>query len=268
MSTSQWQATPTDFLCPFDAQSLQQQWEQLHAPDLMPWPGDMDWLEAEQQQELIAGWTSYHQGNFAKAWHAGQQLGPAGAALMAKAAAAYTDYVCDDEQQAIDVLKETFEQASEHAKAWDDDPNVLFAAALSGGRYSQKISIAKALAMGLGGQIKGLLDAALELAEEHAEAHTASGLYHAEIINKIGATIGRLTYGASAKQALAHFDRSMDLAGDVPITAIEYANGLLLLQGDKGVSHAQKLYAHAANCEALDSVQHFDRAWAAAQLEE
>lgn len=268
MPTPDWQATPTDFLCAFDTSVLKEKWEQLHAPDLMPWPEDMDWLESGQQQTLINGWIAYHQGNFANAWHTGQKLGPAGAALMAKAAAAYTDYVCDDESQAIDILKTTFDQASEHAQEWDDDPNALFAAALSGGRYSQKISIAKALAMGLGGQIKALLDQALALAEDHAEAHTASGLYHAEIINKIGATIGRLTYGASAKQALAHFDRSMELAGDVPITAIEYANGLLLLHGDKGAAQARELYAHAADCEALDSVQSFDKAWATAQLSE
>ncbi len=268
MNTTQWQPTPTDFLCAFDEQELHQQWDQLHAPDLMPWPEHMDWLEPAQQQALISGWMNYHQGHFADAWLTGQALGPAGAALMAKAAAAYTDYVCEDDEAAIAILKDTFEQTSDHAKAWDDDPNALFAAALAGGRYSQRISVAKALTMGLGGQIKALLDAALALAEDHAEAHTASGLYHAEIINKIGATIGRLTYGASTGQALEHFERSMELAADVPITAIEYGNGLILLQGDKGASRARELYAHAANCEALDCIQHFDKAWAASQLEE
>ncbi len=268
MATTHWQQTPTDFLRAFDAEKLHKNWDALHGADLMPWPGDMDWLETPQQEALIDGWTAYHQGNFAKAWESGETLGPAGAALMAKSAAAYTDYICDDEAEAIGILKDTFEQVKEHASNWDDDPNALFAAALAGGRYSQKISIAKALAQGLGGQIKGFLDAALELAEEHAEAHTASGLYHAEIISKIGATIGRITYGASAKKALAHFERSMELAGDVPITAIEYANGLILLKGDSAWDEAQKLYAHAANCQALDSIQSLDQAWAAAQLEE
>ncbi len=266
MQNEHWQATPDDFLCAFDEQKLKENWERLHISDLMPWPGDMDWLQPEEQGQLISGWTAYHQGLFSVAWETGQRLGPAGAALMAKSAAAYTDYVCEDDEEAVMVLKGTFERCEVHARDWNDDPNALFSAALSGGRYSQKISVAKALSMGLGGQIKNFLDKALDLAEDHAEAHTACGLYHAEIIDKIGSTIGRITYGVSEKQAMAHFERSMELAADVPITAIEYANGLLLLKGKKEAARARALYAHAAECEALDCVQQLDKAWAVTQL--
>ena len=54
-------------------------------------------------------------------------------------------------------------------------------------------------------------------------------LYHAEIIDKIGAMIGGLTYGAKKSIALEHFDTSMQLAAEVPITAIENAISSLAL---------------------------------------
>ena len=78
------------------------------------------------------------------------------------------------------------------------EPNSHYRHAFALGRYSQGLSIAKALKQGIAGKVRASLDTALELAPKHAEAHTALALYHAEIIGKIGAMIGGLTYGAKA----------------------------------------------------------------------
>jgi hypothetical protein len=64
----------------------------------------------------------------------------------------------------------------------------------------------------------------MELAPKHAEAHTALALYHAEIIGKIGAMIGGLTYGAKASEAESHIKTALKLTPDSPIAHVEHAN--------------------------------------------
>ena len=54
------------------------------------------------------------------------------------------------------------------------------------GRYSQGISVAKALAEGHGSKIKESLEKALQVEPKHAEANIALGAFHANVVNKMG----------------------------------------------------------------------------------
>ena len=114
------------------------------------------------------------------------------------------------------------------------------------GRYSQGISIAKALKQGIAGKVRISLEAALERAPKHAEAHTALALYHAEIIGKIGAMIGGLTYGAKAADAEKHIATALKLTPASPIAHIEHGNVLMLLHGDRKEDEAAAAYEKAA----------------------
>ena len=130
--------------------------------------------------------------------------------------------------------------------------------ALALGRYSQRISIIKALANGIATRVRSHLDITLKLAPEHAEAHIALGLYHAEIVAKIGALLAGLTYQASGEAALEQFRRAIKLTPRSPIANIEYANGLLLLDAQKHREQAQELYARAAATEPADAMEQLD----------
>jgi Tfp pilus assembly protein PilF len=129
------------------------------------------------------------------------------------------------------------------------------------------LSIAKALKQGIAGKVRTSLDAALELAPKHAEAHTALALYHAEIIGKIGAMIGGLTYGAKAAEAESHIKTALKLTPDSPIAHIEHGNVLMLLHGDKGEDAAAAAYEKAAGLKPADAMEALDAAYARAQLE-
>ena len=72
------------------------------------------------------------------------------------------------------------------------------------------------------------------------------GAYHAEIIDKVGALVGGLTYGAKKEKGEEHFQKALKLAPASPIARIEYANGLVMMHGKKMVEEAGKLYAKAA----------------------
>lgn len=260
MKISNWQALPDDFKFDYTLQQLQDVWEQLHEGDRMPLPTDSD--------ELADAWLDFHNGDFQSSAQKGLGLGAQGACVLTKSITAYCDYLCEDEDEALELLSGAMEICESATEALPDCANTHFSYALLMGRYSQRISVAKALAQGLGGKIKDHLDKALEIEPNHAEAHTASGIYHAEIIDKIGSMLGGMTYGAKKPLALDHFADSLQLAPNSPITYIEYSNGLHLLEGSKADDKVSELLTQATECEALDALQNCDISFANDQFEE
>ena len=49
---------------------------------------------------------------------------------------------------------------------------------------------------------------------------------------------------------------------------IEYANGLVMLEGEKRMKEATRLYEEAAACEPLDATERLDVEMAKAELED
>jgi tetratricopeptide (TPR) repeat protein len=135
------------------------------------------------------------------------------------------------------------------------------------GRYSQGISVAKALAQGLGGKVKSALETTIKLAPKHADAHIALGAFHAEVIDKVGKLLGK-TQGADAATGLKMFKEALKLNPASAIAMVEYANGLVMLEGDKKMAEAEKLYEDAAACTPADAMERLDVEMAKAELEE
>lgn len=253
MKFSNWQDTEDTFIKSLSADDLNSIWTDLHAADL-----------AEQPEgDLLTTWLLFHNGQFEDAANAGLELGSAGTPVMIRSVVAYTDYICEDEDLCAELLEQAYLMGESHC---DDNDECLFATALAMGRYSQSISITKALSKGLGGKVKKLLSKTLENKPNHAEAHLAMAMYHAEIIDKVGATLGGLTYGAKAKTAYKHIDNALALVPNA-INLIEAGNAILLLEGDKGMDDATEYYQQAANVKPLDALQSMDVDFAVSHLE-
>ena len=135
------------------------------------------------------------------------------------------------------------------------------------GRYSQGISVVKALSQGLGSKVKGALEVAIKLQPKHADAHIALGTFHAEVIDKVGKLLGK-TQGADVATGLKMFQQALKLNPASAIARIEYANGMVMLEGDKKMKEAEKLYAEAAECDPLDAMERLDVEMAKAELED
>ena len=126
----------------------------------------------------------------------------------------------------------------------------------------------KALAQGLGGKVKAALEQAIALEPKHADAHIGLGTFHAEVIDKVGSLIGGMTYGAKKDTGLKLFQAAIKLNPASAIAKIEYANGLVMLDGDKKMKEATQLYEQAAACEPLDAMERLDVEMAKAELED
>jgi len=254
-----WNEFPhTDKDYDYNGSALHNSWDDLHLGDKEPYPDD---------EALQEAWRCFHRGDFQQAVETADELGLAGHAVANKATGIYATYLEDNQKRQIACFKSAIERAEEAVEAFPEDPNSHYFHAFNLGRYSQSISILKALKQGVGGKILKSLQRALELQPEHAEAHTAMGLYHAEIIDKVGKLIGGMTYGASEAKALEHFARSLDLTPRAPIANIEYGNGLYLLFGDKRIDEVSDLYVKASETEALDGMERLDIESALAELE-
>ena len=239
--------------------ALKKNWERLHRGDREPFPDD------EQVQEA---WRLYHQGDFQPACELGLSLGLPGYAVANKAATIYATYLEDNEKKKLALFEESVARGEAQMAKMPKYPNAYYFYALALGRYSQGISVAKALTQGLGTKVRDALTQALKLNPDHADAHIALGAFHAEVINKVGAMVGGLTYGAKKDAAIDHYEKALKLNPDSAIARIEYANGLVMLFGEAKMKQAEKLYHEAAACKPADAMEHLDVEAAKAELEE
>lgn len=274
---------------PHDAKSydyagdkLKKAWPALHAGDTEPFPDDkraaalmkaagkaapkgMD--AAALSEALQEAWRAFHRGDFQQAYESGEALGPVGASVACKALGIHATYLVDDEGEQLKRYEQVGKLAEAAIAALPGEANSHYRFAFGMGRYSQHISIAKALKMGLATKVRKALETTLELAPKHAEAHTALGLYHAEIISKIGALVGGMTYGAKASEADKHLAAALKLTPDSPIAHLEYGNLLLLLHGEKREDDVANAYEKAGKLKPRDAMEKLDAEHAKAQLE-
>jgi len=254
-----WHAFPyssTDY--DYSGPGLKASWADLHRGDREPFPADTELQEA---------WRCFHRGDFQRAVEIADSVGLAGHAVANKTTGIYATYLEENPARKIDCFNSAIDRAEQAIDEFPDDANSHYFHAFNLGRYSQSISIVKALKQGVGGKIMKSLERAIKLEPLHAEAHTAMALYHAEIIDKVGKLIGGMTYGAKEAKAIEHFRTALEITPSAPIANIEYANGLYLLYGDSQLDEVTELYVQASEMTALDAMERLDIESALAELE-
>jgi tetratricopeptide (TPR) repeat protein len=256
---AKWTAFPHLGDYPFDAASVRRDWERLHAGDAEPLPRD---------EAVLVAWALFHSGEFQQAAEAGLQAGGDGITVANKATCIYANYLEKKEKTKLDLLLEVAQRAEAQAAADAKNANAWYWQAYALGRYSQGISVARALAQGLGGKVKESLERTIKLQPKHADAYVALAAFHAEVIDKVGTLIGGMTHGANKDTGLRLFQDALKLHPGSAIGMIEYANGLVMLEGDKKMKEATKLYEQAAKSKPMDAKERLDVEMAKAELED
>ena len=243
----------------YTAATLKKSWDRLHKGDVEPFP---------KSEAVVDAWIAYHAGEFQKATELGLKAGAEGTSVANKAQAIYANYLEEGDKRKLDLLEEVAARAEALQAKEPKNANAYYWQAYALGRYAQGISVVKALSQGIGGKVKAALETTIKLAPKHGDAHIALGSYHAEVIDKVGAMIGGLTYGAKKDVAIKNFQAALKLMPDSAIARIEYANGLVMLEGKKALKQAEQLYGEAAACEPLDAMERLDVELAKAELED
>jgi tetratricopeptide (TPR) repeat protein len=242
----------------YDAAALKKSWARLHKGDGEPLPKDAAVLEA---------WRHFHAGEFQQAVESGLAAGGAGVNAAVKAQVVYATYLEKSDKAKLELMEEAANLADERRQAAPKDANAHYLYAFALGRYSQGISVAKALAQGYGSKIKEALLTSLKLDGKHADTHTAYGAYQAEVIAKVGGIVAGMTYGAKKDSALEHYEKAIKLFPESAITRIEYGNGLIHLFGKAKIAEATKLYEQAAALKPMDAMERLDVELAKSELE-
>ena len=255
----EWTAFPHAGEYAFDAASLKKNWARLHQGDCEPLPKNAAVLQA---------WVLFHNGEFEKAAEAGLKAGGDGITVANKASCIYANYLESKEKTRLELFMQAAQRAEAQQAADPKNANAWYWLAYALGRYSQGISVAKALAQGLGGKVKTALEQTIRLSPQHADAHIALAAFHAEVIDKVGSLIGSMTYGAKKDTGLALFREALKLNPGSAIAMTEYANGMVRLEGDKRMKEATRLYEQAAASEPLDAMERLDVAMAKVELQD
>jgi tetratricopeptide (TPR) repeat protein len=285
MAKSNWKAFPyADKSFDYAGEKLAKAWPKLHAGDQETFPDEKHvarLLKGNPQLAKNAGakdaakialalqdaWRAFHRGDFHEAYEGGLALKALGASVAIKAGGIHATYLLDDDKAKTARYEELINLADAAVAALPEQANSHYRRAFAIGRLSQTISITKALAQGLAGKVRESLDATLERAPKHAEAETALGLYHAEIVGKVGGMLAKLTYGATATEAEKHLKQALKLTPASPIAWVEYGNGLLLLHGDKREDEVAEAWDKAAKLKPRDAMEALDAGWAREQIE-
>ncbi|GAB3385152.1 hypothetical protein [Lysobacter fragariae] len=282
MAKSSWAAFPHDAKAfAYTGDALKKAWPQLHTGDCEPFPDAKraaallkaagkaaPKLDADALADALQdAWRAFHRGDFKAAFDAGEKLGPVGASVAVKALGIHATYLVDNDAEKLKRFEQAANLAEAAVKTLPEEANTHYRLAFALGRYSQGLSIVKALKEGIATRVRTALDTTLELAPKHAEAHTAMAVYHAEIVNKIGAMIGGLTYGAKPAEAEKHIKEALKLTPNSPIAHVESGNVLMLLYGEKKEDAAAAAYEKAAKIKPVDAMEALDAAYAKEQLE-
>lgn len=234
----------------YDARSVASHWVRLHAGHELAVP--------DESSPLAEGWALYHSGEFERAAVLGLLHGAQGLVLANQATAIYANYLEPREAVRLAMFRQVIERAGAQAAAEPDNCQALYWQAYALGRYSQGISVARALAQGLGSRLKGALERVVELQPRHADAHLALASFHAEVIDKVGPLVGRMTYGVRAETSMALFERGLALHPRSAAGMMEYARALLMLHGESRLGQATALYEQAAALKPADARERLD----------
>lgn len=236
-------------------------WSRLHCGDLEPCPDDA---------ALLHAWTLFHRGDFEAAVAQGLSLTAQGMhsawTLVNRATAVYANYVEPLESQRLALLQQVAEQAQAHVALQPVNANAWYLQAYALGRYAQGISVAKALAQGIGARVRDALEKTIALSPGHSDAKFALATFHAEVIDKVGELIAMMTYGAKKDRGLtlyteAHAQNPASLVG-----MLEMARGLVMLEGEAQQARALALYQQVSRAVATDALEHCVVALAQATL--
>ena len=203
-------------------------------------------------QSIEEARTLYTEGRFTEAAELAQSLDTLeGYALAANSLAIYSYYMAPDGEKEGS-FRRAVELAQKAILLDNSNPEAYLQLAHAMGRLAQVTGTWEALNEGYAGQVRDAIQEALRLAPDMAAAHLSLAAWHAGVVGAAGFMAG-LLYDANEEDALAHFERALELAPQEKIVLLEYALGSLALYVDANRAKAHDLLERAIALPAKDA---------------
>jgi len=267
----------------YAGERLREAWSRLHAGDREPFPdrGDIAELLAAEAQlgdtafgtdaEKIAlslqdAWRAFHRGEFREAYERGMRIGPLGQGVAITADGVQAFFLEDDDQDKLARYQALAQRAGDTIDLLPLRVGSHYRYAWVLGLLARTLPTMQVLAEGMGSKLHAALDAALELDADHAEAHTALGLYFAEAVHKLGTALAKMTLRADPVVAEAHLRTAIRLTPEAPNAWIGLGVGLGLLDAKAHAGECRFALSEAATMRPLDARQALEIAYAKRKL--
>lgn len=206
-------------------------------------------------QSIDSARAAFEEGRFLEAADLAEALGTSGGyALAAQSLAVYGHYVAARDDR-TGFLERAMKLGEEAVRADSTNHEAYYQSAHAVGRYAQNVGTVTALRRGLAGRVRGLLEAALAIDPDFAEAHMAFGGWHAGIAR--AGRVARFLYKGNRENAVVHYERALELAPDSKVVLLEYALRLPELDREGGRERAGELLSKAAELPARDAFEEF-----------
>lgn len=206
-------------------------------------------------QSIEAAQAAFAEGRFVEAAELAEALKTSeGLTFAAQSLAIHGYHIAEDggKQALFERAKELAEEA---VRLDPENPAAYLQLAHTLGRYTQTVGLMEALDRGYPEKVREALEDALRLKPDMVAAHFSLGSWHAEAYHE-GGIMAEMLYGASPKEARAHFEQALELAPHSKITLYQYAYGLLLLDRDSNHEQARELLVRAVE---IPSKSTYDR---------
>ena len=195
--------------------------------------------------------SAFTDGRFVEAADIAEAVGTsAGYALAAKSLATYVHFVATEEEDRDEVIDRAMRMGEEAVRADSTNAEAHFQFAHAVGRYAQTAGTMTALRKGLGGKVRDLLEAALAIKPDFAEAHLALAGWHADVA--AAGRVARWMYGGNREDAITHFERAMELEPEHKVVLFEYGVRLSFLDEERGKERAEEMLLRALELPVRD----------------
>ena len=197
----------------------------------------------------------YAQGAFLRAAEEAAQIGTSdGLALAARAMLAYAAYEAPEAEKPARLdAAEGF--AREALKRDPQNVEAMLHLVIALGYRARLDGAIAAHFRHRGSEAAKLLKRALARAPDSGWVHAALGGWHAETVAAGGPLFARTLYGASLGQAIANFERALQLLPADPVIRIEFAKALLRTRPKKYAGRAQALLEEAQKLTPRDAFE-------------
>ena len=166
--------------------------------------------DGAKAQSLEEARAAYADGRFLEAAELAESLGTSnGHALAAESLAIHGYYIAADEDRAA-LFERAMRSAEEAVRLDAANPEAHFQSAHAMGRDAQIVSVMEALNNGYARKVRAAIEEALRLKPQMAGAHLSLATWNAEVVSKMGRVVANLTFRASRRAALEHYQRALE----------------------------------------------------------
>jgi len=264
-SQQEWSKLPFDVDYGITLKNLPEHWHNFHRATHYPFPST-DFIKKllvknsslkasipnfisanDTSEKLKQAWLNFFNGKFQMAASQGYALGPIGHGVAFYSQVTYASRLESSLERRHELWEDVLSRHEQFSHLTGYDAMTRFFAFFAMARLSEEISSPQVVFRGLVSDMQKDLAELSALEPDNVFALAARASMDAGIVRKLGASIGRITYGADSSVVKEFYAKALAKNKRIPNVHLEYAQSLLYVDGKQALPEALKHMEIASN---------------------